>query len=105
MVDNHIFLTYLVYINLGYWQPISHTNIAFIALSAALILGYNGLAVLAYKKAHSSEIALAEYSGLIFVTLFGVLWFDEIPNWITLIGILLIVLPLTPFKNEKRANN
>lgn len=90
-------------LTVGYWQPISHTNIAFIALSAALILGYNGLAVLAYKKAHSSEIALAEYSGLIFVALFGVLWFDEIPDWITLIGILLIVLPLTPFKKRKKS--
>ena len=89
-----------------YWQPISNTSITFIALSAALILGYNGLAVLAYKKAHSSQIALAEYSGLIFVALFGALWFDEIPDWITLIGILLIVLPLTPFKRrKKRANN
>ncbi|MDN3615304.1 DMT family transporter [Vibrio gallaecicus] len=87
----------------GYWQPISHTNIAYVALSAALILGYNGLAVLAYKKAHSSEIALAEYSGLIFVALFGVLWFDEIPDWITLIGILLIVLPLIPFKKRKKS--
>lgn len=93
-------------LTVGYWQPISHTNIAFIALSAALILGYNGLAVLAYKKAHSSEIALAEYSGLIFVALFGALWFDEIPDWITLIGILLIVLPLAPLKRpKKRANN
>lgn len=89
-------------LTVGYWQPISHTNIAFIALSAALILGYNGLAVLAYKKAHSSEIALAEYSGLIFVALFGALWFDEIPDWITLIGILLIVLPLAPLKRPKK---
>ena len=93
-------------LTIGYWQPISNTSITFIALSAALILGYNGLAVLAYKKAHSSQIALAEYSGLIFVALFGALWFDEIPDWITLIGILLIVLPLTPFKRrKKRANN
>ncbi|NOH97060.1 DMT family transporter [Vibrio sp. 99-70-13A1] len=89
-------------LTVGYWQPISHTNIAFIALSAALILGYNGLAVLAYKKAYSSEIALAEYSGLIFVALFGALWFDEIPDWITLIGILLIVLPLAPLKRPKK---
>ena len=93
-------------LTIGYWQPISNTSITYIALSAALILGYNGLAVLAYKKAHSSQIALAEYSGLIFVALFGALWFDEIPDWITLIGILLIVLPLTPFKRrKKRANN
>jgi len=51
-----------------------------IAFSALLILSYNGLAVFAYQKAAANQIALAEYSGLLFVVFFGVIWFDEIPD-------------------------
>ncbi|GAL25257.1 hypothetical protein JCM19239_5147 [Vibrio variabilis] len=37
-----------------------------------------------------------------FVTLFGVIWFDEIPDVLTFIGILLIVLPMMPINWKKR---
>lgn len=80
------------------WQPISVAELGWVILSASLILTYNGLAVVAYKKAPASQIALAEYSGLIFVAILGVWWFDEIPNWLTVIGICLILLPLIPKK-------
>lgn len=91
---------------LVYWQPVSMDNLGYIALSATLILSYNGLAVAAYQKAHSSQIALAEYSGLVFVAIIGAVWFDEIPDTLTFIGIMLIILPLAPFKRpKKRANH
>ena len=38
------------------------------------------------------HIALAEYSGLIFVSLLGVAWLGEYPDGLTLVDILLIVL-------------
>jgi drug/metabolite transporter (DMT)-like permease len=76
--------------------------LGYIALSATLILAYNGLAVSAYQKAHSSQIALAEYSGLVFVALIGMIWFNEIPDILTFIGILLIVLPLAPIPRKKK---
>ncbi|MFA0070273.1 EamA family transporter, partial [Vibrio breoganii] len=85
-----------------YWQPVSVEHLGYIALSATLILSYNGLAVSAYQKAHSSQIALAEYSGLVFVALIGAIWFDEIPDTLTFIGIMLIILPLAPFKRPKK---
>ncbi len=86
-----------------YWQPISLNSLAYIVLSAFCILTYNGFAIAAYQKAETSQIALAEYSGLLFVTLFGIWWFNEIPDWLTAIGILLIVLPMIPrTKNKKR---
>ncbi|GAL20425.1 metabolite transporter (DMT) superfamily [Vibrio maritimus] len=66
------------------------------------VLGYHALIVIAYKKAPANQIALAEYSGLVFVTLFGVMWFDEIPDVLTFIGILLIVLPMMPINWKKR---
>ena len=63
------------------------------------------MAVLAYQKAPAGEIALAEYFGLVFVTLFGIWWFDEIPDWLTAIGILMIVLPLLPWDKRRRLSN
>jgi len=88
-----------------YWQPITSRELIWVIVSAALILTYSGLAVLAYQKAPTTQIALAEYSGLIFVTLFGRCWFDEVPDWLTILGISLIVLPLMPktwLKNTSR---
>ncbi|MGF1752535.1 DMT family transporter [Vibrio makurazakiensis] len=89
-----------------YWQPVTAEQLGYISLSALLILSYNGFAVAAYRKAHSSQIALAEYSGLVFVAIIGAIWFEEIPDTLTFIGILLIILPLAPFKRpKKRAKN
>ncbi|MFM2621486.1 DMT family transporter [Vibrio owensii] len=84
-----------------YWQPITWQELALVVTSAVCILSYNGLAVLAYQKAPAGEIALAEYSGLVFVTLFGIWWFDEIPDWLTAVGIIMIVLPLLPWNKRK----
>lgn len=83
-----------------FWQPISFKEFNLIAAGAIFILIYNGLAVLAYRKAPAGEIGMAEYSGLIFVTAFGVWWFDEIPDWLTTLGILCIILPLLPIKRS-----
>jgi drug/metabolite transporter (DMT)-like permease len=80
------------------WAPLNHVQLAWIVASSLAILTYNGLATLAYKKSPADQIALAEYSGLIFVTLFGVWWFDEVPDLLTMLGIILIVLPLIPSK-------
>lgn len=81
-----------------YWQPVTATQLIWVVISATLILTYNGLAVMAYQKAPTTQIALAEYSGLIFVTIFGICWFDEVPDWLTILGISLIILPLIPRK-------
>ncbi|MFA1562543.1 DMT family transporter [Aliivibrio fischeri] len=79
-----------------YWQPLHYHEVLWIALSATFIISYNGLATIAYKKAPATQISLAEYSGLIFVVIFGVIWFDEIPDILTAVGIALIVIPLMP---------
>ncbi len=79
-----------------YWQPLTLHAFFWVALSASCIITYNGLATMAYKKAPATQISLAEYSGLIFVVLFGVWWFDEVPDALTLIGIGLIIFPLMP---------
>ncbi|WP_406732530.1 DMT family transporter [Vibrio scophthalmi] len=86
------FLAYLT------WQPLDWQALLLVACSAGLILLYNGLAVKAYKAAPAGQIALAEYSGLVFVVLLGVWGFNEIPDSMTALGILLIIIPLLPLK-------
>ncbi|WP_087024630.1 DMT family transporter [Thaumasiovibrio subtropicus] len=83
-------------IAIAQWQPITLTQVGWIMAINLFVLGYHALAVIAYKEVNAGKIALAEYSGLVFVTLFGVMWFDEIPDAITFAGILLIVIPMMP---------
>lgn len=80
----------------AYWQPLSLSQWLWIAASSGLILLYNGLAVAAYQKTPASQIALAEYSGLIFVAAFGAFWFAEMLDALTWLGIGMITLPLLP---------
>ncbi len=81
------------------WQPVSALHLLLVLGSASLILTYNGLAVMAYRRAPAGNIAVAENSGLLFVTAFGVFWFAEVPDWLTVVGIIMIVAPLIPWRN------
>ncbi len=80
------------------WAPISWRHLGWIVVINLLVLGYHVLVLLAYKGVEANRIALAEYSGLVFVTWFGVMWFDEVPDMLTVVGILLIVVPMMPVK-------
>jgi len=55
------------------WTVISLTHVLWIVAINIFVLGYHAVVVIAYKKADVSNIALAEYSGLAFVTLFGII--------------------------------
>ncbi|MGY2574789.1 DMT family transporter [Vibrio sp. C8] len=83
------------------WSAISWTHLGWIVIINLLVLAYHALVVIAYKKVEANRIALAEYSGLVFVTWFGIMWFDEIPDLLTALGILLIVVPMMPIKWSK----
>ena len=80
------------------WQEITWYQVTLILISAGLILMYNGLAVMAYRQAPANQIAMAENSGLVFVVILGVSLFNEIPSLLTLVGILMIIAPLLPWK-------
>ncbi|MEZ9328778.1 DMT family transporter [Vibrio breoganii] len=84
------------------WGPIEIRHLFWILAINFFVLSYHALVVVAYKKAPASQIALAEYSGLVFVTLFGIMWFDEIPDLLTIIGIAMIVVPLMPIRWRRR---
>jgi drug/metabolite transporter (DMT)-like permease len=55
---------------------------------------YSLSCLLAYRYVASSEVASAEYSGLICAMLVGWLWFNETPDVFVGIGALFIILPL-----------
>ncbi|BDY04713.1 DMT family transporter [Ferrimonas sp. YFM] len=84
------------------WAPLDAMQVQWIIASALGVLTYNAMAVAAYRLAQASDVALAEYSGLLFVALFGVLWFAEVPDGITALGIALIVLPIALVSLGKR---
>lgn len=87
---------------LATWETLSLNHLTLILMSAVLILTYNGLAVRAYKMAQANDIAIAEYSGLVFVAIIGWLFFSEIPDAITVLGIMMIVGPLLPYYQLKQ---
>ncbi|WP_116475048.1 DMT family transporter [Zobellella maritima] len=73
------------------WQPLSG-EVWLLLLGATLIgIIYQGVCILAYSMADASKIAASEYSGLIFVTLMGMLLFAEFPAWNVYAGALLVI--------------
>ena len=75
---------------LGAWSMLSLSGWGFIAMLAALMVG-NGLVLpVAYQSAPSVIIATFDYCYLIFATMFGFLFFSEIPDLQTIFGILMI---------------
>lgn len=62
-------------------------------LSNVFLLVYHWFCVLAYRKTQASDIAIAEYSGLLFIVFLGWLLFDEWLDNLSWLGAALIVLP------------
>ncbi|WP_339673575.1 DMT family transporter [Dasania marina] len=77
-----------------FWQPMSALELGLIAISALFSLLYHGTCVFSYHRAPTSQLAIAEYSGLIFVSLLGMIYFEEYLDTLSLVGIALIVLPI-----------
>lgn len=75
------------------FEGISWGLIGMAALSNSFLLAYHWLCVLAYRKAEASQIAIAEYTGLLFCVLFGWLLFDEWLDGLSWVGAGFIVLP------------
>ncbi len=59
-------------------------------LAAAIIVGSIGAAI-AYQSGPSSIIATFDFSYVAFAVVWGILLFGEVPGFITIIGIVLIV--------------
>lgn len=70
--------------------------------STLFILIYAGICVYVYSKIESSQVASAEYSGLVAAVVVGLFWFGEVPTLGLIIGASLIILPLVWLANVQK---
>ncbi|ABZ78612.1 protein of unknown function DUF6 transmembrane [Shewanella halifaxensis HAW-EB4] len=98
-------LTFIMVLVQGF-EGVSWGLIGIAALSNSFLLAYHWLCVLAYRKAQASQIAIAEYTGLLFCVLFGWLLFDEWLDGLSWVGAGFIVLPslIIPWVAARMAN-
>lgn len=76
------------------WQPWS-SDLVFLVFGSALSVGcYQYCCVIAYRNAEAGAIAIAEYSGLVFAGILGWLWFAEVLDLWTVLGMCCIILPI-----------
>lgn len=73
-----------------------------IAAGCAATLGQFGVTI-AYSYAPAKEISVFDYSQVLFTALFGFFLFDQIPDWISVIGYIVIcgVSVITFFYNRR----
>ncbi len=76
------------------WQPV--TGEVWLLLIGASLVGiiYQGICILAYTMADASKIAASEYSGLIFVTLMGMVLFAEFPDLNVYLGAAVVIIAI-----------
>jgi drug/metabolite transporter (DMT)-like permease len=77
-------------IALAQWQPLDLRTMEFVAAAAAAFLTFQLLLVKAYSYAEPHQIGVFQYSSVIFSAVIGWLFFSEIPNSISLVGMALI---------------
>ena len=73
------------------WQPIQTTQVAWLALAAGfLIVGYSTIAA-AMRVGDVSFIVPFRYTILLYAILSGIIFFDEIPDFYTMLGSAIII--------------
>ncbi len=88
------------------WQPITMSVLLWLALAAGLLMvGYVGIAA-AMRVGDVSVIVPFRYTILIYAIISGVIFFDEIPDWPTLLGAAIIVATgVYSFYRERQVTN
>ena len=89
------------------WQPVEEKDI--ITLSLFGLLGALGhfFLIIAFKISEASFLAPFTYISLLFGSLWGFLFFSEIPNYFTICGGLVIVISgiYVWYREQKKTNN
>lgn len=76
------------------WQPLT-TDLWILLIGASLVgIVYQWICILAYAMADASKIAASEYSGLIFVTLMGMVLFAEFPAFHVYMGAAIVIIAI-----------
>jgi drug/metabolite transporter (DMT)-like permease len=79
-------------IALWQWQPLDWHTLGYVAAAAGSFLTFQLLLVQAYRYAEPHQIGVFQYSSVIFAAVIGWLFFDEIPNGVSLAGMVLICM-------------
>lgn len=69
--------------------------------SSIFAMAYSISVLKAYKNVDANQVTSAEYTGLIWATLIGWIWFAEVPDIWFLVGSALIVIPLVLLSFEQ----
>ena len=75
----------------GVYKPMPLTDIGLAALIGVLAFGGQLLSIRAYKRASAAVVAPMQYSQILWATLFGALFFDELPDQYTALGAAIII--------------
>ncbi|MDH4572148.1 DMT family transporter [Salinicola acroporae] len=74
------------------WQPLDLAEAALILLYALLMVSVNTGVARAYQIAPSSLVGTFDYAYLPFAAVWGALWFDEVPDAATWLGMTVILI-------------
>ena len=77
-------------IALWQWQPIDLQTAGYVASAAVAFLSFQILLVQAYRYAEPHQIGVFQYSSVIFGAIIGWWFFDEMPNNVAILGMVLI---------------
>lgn len=81
---------------LAIWEdaPFDTDTLYYALGSAVFISMYNATVFMSYKWVSPQQVTSAEYTGMIWAILLGVMFFDEVPDAWLIVGSSLIILPL-----------
>ena len=72
------------------WQPLTFEILKIVAAAAGAFLSFQLLLVQAYRYAEPHQIGVFQYSSVIFAAIIGWLFFNEVPNLLSIAGMTLI---------------
>lgn len=73
------------------YVPVVAVDLAAMVVVAVLAFGAALCIIAAYRRAEATVVAPMQYSQILWAALFGWLYFDEIPDWWTVLGALVII--------------
>lgn len=74
------------------WQPLNGQTVGYVGGAAIAFLSFQVLLVQAYRYAEPHQIGVFQYSSVIFSAVIGWWFFDEIPNNVAILGMILITV-------------
>lgn len=74
------------------FHPMSLTQLIYLLLAGAAAAGGQFAVTAAYTFAPAKEISVYDYSQIIFAAIYGFIMFDQIPDYLSLIGYTIIIL-------------